>query len=85
LLLAYAFGATTSLVLALAVGGRVFAAMKRSLGAGEWVRRGLGVAVLAAVVTIAFGIDTGFLTRISLSGTESLEQGLINRLQPLAG
>jgi hypothetical protein len=35
LLLAYAAGAATSLALALAVGGRVFAAMKRSLGVGE--------------------------------------------------
>ena len=58
-------GAATSLALALLVGGRVFAAMKRSLGAGEWMRRGLGVAVLAAVVAIAFGLDTGFLTRLS--------------------
>src|SRR5215471_13998317 len=49
LLLAYAAGAATSLALALLVGGRVFTAMKRSLGAGEWVRRGLGVAVLAAL------------------------------------
>jgi cytochrome c biogenesis protein CcdA len=48
LLVAYAAGAATSLALALVIGGRVFAAMKRSLGAGEWVRRGLGVAVLAA-------------------------------------
>ena len=47
LLLAYAAGAATSLALALLVGERVFAAMKRSLGAGEWIRRGLGVAVLA--------------------------------------
>ena len=37
------------------VGGRIFAAMKRSLGAGEWIRRGLGVAVLVAVAAIAFG------------------------------
>jgi hypothetical protein len=44
LLLAYAAGAVTSLAAALLVGGRVFAAMKRSLGVGEWVRRGLGVA-----------------------------------------
>ncbi len=44
LLMAYALGAATSLALALLVGGRVFAAMKRSLGVGEWVRRGLGVA-----------------------------------------
>src|SRR3984957_13557657 len=45
LLLAYAAGAATSLALALLVGGRVFQILKRSLGAGEWVRRGLGVAV----------------------------------------
>ena len=82
MLLAYAAGAATSLALALLVGGRVFAAMKRSLGAGEWVRRGLGVAVLAAVVAVAFGLDTGFLTQISTANTASLEQGLIDRLRP---
>jgi cytochrome c biogenesis protein CcdA/thiol-disulfide isomerase/thioredoxin len=82
LLLAYAAGAATSLALALAVGGRLFAAMKRSLGVGEWIRRGLGVAVLAAAVVIASGLDTGFLTRVSLSGTASLEQRLIDRIRP---
>jgi cytochrome c biogenesis protein CcdA/thiol-disulfide isomerase/thioredoxin len=80
LLLAYALGAATSLALALLVGGRVFAAMKRSLGAGEWIRRGLGVAVLAAVVAIIFGLDTGVLTRISAASTASLEQGLLDKL-----
>ena len=35
LLLAYAVGAATSLALVLLVGGRVFAAMKRSLGAAN--------------------------------------------------
>ena len=55
--------------------GACFAAMKRSLGAGEWVRRGLGVAVLAAVVAIALGLDTGFLTRLSLASTTSLRAG----------
>ena len=79
LLLAYAAGAATSLALALLVGGRAFAAMKRSLGAGEWVRRGLGLAVLAAVAMIGFGLDSGFLTRISLASTASLEQGLLNK------
>jgi cytochrome c biogenesis protein CcdA/thiol-disulfide isomerase/thioredoxin len=79
LLLAYAAGAATSLALALLVGGRVFAVMKRSLGAGEWIRRGLGVAVLAAVVAIIFGLDTGVLTRISTESTASLEQGLLDR------
>jgi cytochrome c biogenesis protein CcdA len=82
LLVAYACGAATSLALALLVGGRVFAAMKSSLGAGEWIRRGLGVAVLAAVVAIALGADTGILTRLSLSNTTALEQGLIDKLRP---
>jgi thiol-disulfide isomerase/thioredoxin len=79
LLLAYAAGAATSLALALLVGERVFAAMKRSLGAGEWIRRGLGVAVLLAVAAIASGFDTGFLTRVSLASTASLEQNLLDR------
>jgi cytochrome c biogenesis protein CcdA/thiol-disulfide isomerase/thioredoxin len=82
LLLAYAAGAATSLALALLIGGRVFTAMKRSLGAGEWVRRGLGAAVLVAVVAIFFGADTGFLTQISLANTASLEQGLVDRIHP---
>jgi cytochrome c biogenesis protein CcdA/thiol-disulfide isomerase/thioredoxin len=85
LLLAYAAGAATSLALALLVGGRVFAAMKRSLGAGEWVRRGLGAAVLVAVVAIFFGVDTGFLTQISLANTASLEQSLVDRIHPASG
>jgi cytochrome c biogenesis protein CcdA/thiol-disulfide isomerase/thioredoxin len=79
LLLVYAAGAATSLALALLVGGRVFAAMKRSLGVGEWVRRGLGAAVLVAVVAIALGLDTGLLTQISTASTASLEQGLLDR------
>ena len=78
LLLAYATGAATSLALALLVGGRVLAAMKSSLGAGEWIRRGLGVAVLAAVVAIMLGLDTGVLTRISTASTAALEQGLLD-------
>jgi cytochrome c biogenesis protein CcdA/thiol-disulfide isomerase/thioredoxin len=84
LLAAYAAGAATSLALALLVGGRVFVAMKRSLGVGQWVRRGLGAAVIAAVIVIGLGLDTGFLTRISVAGTTSLEQGLLDRFHPAA-
>jgi cytochrome c biogenesis protein CcdA len=84
LLVAYAAGAATSLALALVIGGRVFAAMKRSLGAGEWVRRGLGVAVLAGVVVIVLGLDTKFLTQVSLASTAPLEQGLVDKLHPAA-
>jgi cytochrome c biogenesis protein CcdA/thiol-disulfide isomerase/thioredoxin len=82
LLLAYAAGAATSLAIALLAGGRVFAAMKRSLGAEEWVRRALGVAVLAGVVAVAFGLDRGVLTRLSLASTSNLEQRLVDRFHP---
>jgi cytochrome c biogenesis protein CcdA/thiol-disulfide isomerase/thioredoxin len=79
LLFAYALGATVSLAAAVLIGGRVFAAMRRSLGAGEWIRRGLGVAVLLAVVAIALGWDTGVLARLSSARTTRLEQALLDR------
>jgi cytochrome c biogenesis protein CcdA/thiol-disulfide isomerase/thioredoxin len=81
LLLTYALGAATSLALALLVGGKVFAAMKRSIGVGEHIRRVLGVLVLGGVVAIALGVDTGLLTRLSLSGTNKIEQGLLDRFR----
>jgi cytochrome c biogenesis protein CcdA/thiol-disulfide isomerase/thioredoxin len=80
LLLAYALGAATSLAAALLIGGRVFAAMKKSLGAGEWIRRALGVLVLAGVVVIALGLDTGLLTRLSLTRTNGIEQSLLHNV-----
>lgn len=80
LLLAYAAGAATSMAAALLLGGRVFAALKRSLGAGEWVRRGLGAAMLAGVAAIALGIDTGVLARLSTASTGGLEQKLVESL-----
>jgi cytochrome c biogenesis protein CcdA/thiol-disulfide isomerase/thioredoxin len=82
LLLTYAAGAATSLALALLVGGQVFALMKRSLGAGEWVRRALGVLVLAGVAAIALGLDTGLLTRVALANTGGLEQKLLDAARP---
>jgi hypothetical protein len=80
LLLAYAAGAATSLAVALLIGGKSFTAMKRSLGAGEWIRRGLGIAVLAGVVAIASGLDTGLLAQVSLASTNGVEQALIDHL-----
>jgi cytochrome c biogenesis protein CcdA/thiol-disulfide isomerase/thioredoxin len=82
LLFAYAAGAATSLAVALFAGGRVFAFLKKSLGTGEWLRRALGVAVLVAVVAIVFGWDTTVLTRLSLNGTNSIEQSLIDQITP---
>jgi cytochrome c biogenesis protein CcdA/thiol-disulfide isomerase/thioredoxin len=82
LLFAYAAGAAVSLALGLLAGGRIFAALKRGLGAGEWVRRGLGVAVLAGVAAIALGLDNGVLTRLSVARTDRIEQTLIGRIRP---
>ena len=80
LLLAYAAGAATSLALALLVGGKVFGLMKKSLGAGEWLRRGLGALMLAGVAAIALGLDTGVLSRLSTASTGGLEQSLVDTL-----
>ena len=82
LLLAYAAGAATSLAVALLIGGKVFTAMKRSLGAGEWVRRGIGVAMLCGVAAIALGFDTGVLAKVSTVATSGIEQRLVDRLSP---
>jgi cytochrome c biogenesis protein CcdA/thiol-disulfide isomerase/thioredoxin len=84
LLLSFSAGAATSLAVALLAGNRVFALMKRSLGAEEWIRRGLGVAVLIGVVAIAFGWDTGVLRRLSLGGTTGVEQKLLDHFHPVA-
>lgn len=82
LLFAYAAGAAVSLAIALLAGGRVFAALKRSLGAGEWIRRVLGVAVLLAVAAIALGWDSSVLTRLSAAGTGRLEHSILTALKP---
>jgi len=82
LLLAYALGSIASLAVALLAGGRVFAAMKRSLGAEEWIRRVLGIAVLAGVIMVALGLDRGILTRLSLGSTSTVEQSLLDRFHP---
>jgi cytochrome c biogenesis protein CcdA/peroxiredoxin len=85
LLLVFAAGAATSLGLALLAGGRVFSLMKRSLGAEEWVRRGLGLAVMAGVVVIALGWDTRFLSQFTFLSTASTEQKLIAQLDKPSG
>jgi cytochrome c biogenesis protein CcdA len=80
LLLAYALGAATSLALALLIGGKVFAAMKRSIGAGEGVRKALGVLILIGVGTIALGLDTKVLARLSTAQTFAFEHGIAQLL-----
>ncbi|WP_037078236.1 cytochrome c biogenesis protein DipZ [Rhizobium sp. CCGE 510] len=87
LLAAYAAGAASSLAVALLVGGKIFTAMKRSLGVGDRIRQVLGAAVLAGVAVIALGLDTSLLARLSYTSTASLEQAVLDGLQakPLSG
>lgn len=80
LLLAYALGAATSLALALVIGGKVFARMKKSLGASERIRQVLGVLVLIGVGAIALGLDTRILSKVSSAQTASIESGLARKL-----
>jgi cytochrome c biogenesis protein CcdA/thiol-disulfide isomerase/thioredoxin len=84
LLLAYAAGACLSLAVATLAGTRLFGAMRSALGTAEYLRRGLGVAVLAGVAAIAAGWDTGILTRLSAGSTNHIEQALLARLHPQA-
>ncbi|CCM76092.1 cytochrome c biogenesis protein DipZ [Rhizobium mesoamericanum] len=85
LLTAYAAGAATSLALAVLAGEKVFAGMKRSLGIGDRLRQGLGVAVLAGVAAIALGLDTGLLSRLSYASSIRIEQSLLDRLRDTGG
>jgi cytochrome c biogenesis protein CcdA/thiol-disulfide isomerase/thioredoxin len=78
LLLAYALGAATSLALALLAGGRMLAFLKRTFRVGEWLRRGLEIAVLAGVVLVATGLDARLLSKISFASTASIEETLLN-------
>lgn len=85
LLTAYAAGAATSLAMAVLAGEKVFAAMKRSLGVGERLRQGLGIAVLAGVTAIALGLDTGLLSRLSYASSAGIEQSLLDKLHGSSG
>jgi cytochrome c biogenesis protein CcdA/thiol-disulfide isomerase/thioredoxin len=82
LLLTFAAGSAVALGAALLLGNRVFAALKRSLGAEEWIRRAVGAAVVVGAVAIALGLDTGWLARVSTASTTKIEETLFGRLMP---
>ena len=81
LLFSFAAGAATSLAVALLSGKRIYNLMKRGLGAEEWLRRGLGLAVVAGVMVIALGWDTKFLSRFDFLNTAGAEHKLIAGLK----
>ena len=80
LMLAYALGAALSLAIALLAGKKVLSTMKRSLGFDVWIRRGIGIAVIAGVIAIALGWDTNLLTKFSFVNTAQAESRLIQKL-----
>jgi cytochrome c biogenesis protein CcdA/thiol-disulfide isomerase/thioredoxin len=82
LLLTFAAGSAVALGAALLLGNRVFAALKRSLGAEEWIRRAVGAAVVLGAVAIALGLDTGWLAQVSTASTTKIEEALFGRLMP---
>lgn len=85
LLVAYAGGAGTALALATLLGGRLQRALRRTLGPSEWLRRGLGVAILLSVAVIGLDQGAGILGRLSAARTDRIEQALIRRVSATVG
>ena len=82
LLASFATGAASALSLVMFGGNRLIRFARPSLLGEEWVRRGIGIVVIASVAAIALGLDTGVLTRISLARTSRFEQRLVDGVRP---
>lgn len=78
LLLAYAAGAATALALLLRAGKGPLSMLRSHLGADGWPRRVLGGAMLASVLAVGAGLDTGVLARLSLDLGAGVEQHLLS-------
>jgi thiol-disulfide isomerase/thioredoxin len=85
--LSYGAGAALALWVALRVGARPLAVLKARLLPGVAGRRIAGAAMLAGVVAVGTGIDTGLLARfggLGGIGGQGLEAGLLQRVLPTA-
>ena len=82
LLLAYAAGAALALGVVLWAGEGMLARWRARLLNRAWPRRVLGTAMLAGVVAVATGLDTGLLARLSLDASAGLEQRLLEASAP---
>ena len=76
-LAAYAAGAATSLGIALGFGGRIANLLRRSAPFTDRLRQAVGVAVLASVVAVLLGWDTGILATFSFGNTTRWEERLL--------
>jgi cytochrome c biogenesis protein CcdA/thiol-disulfide isomerase/thioredoxin len=84
LLLSYGAGAALALWVALRVGAKPLAVLKARLLPGVAGRRIAGAAMLAGVVAVGTGIDTGLLARFGGLGGAGFEAGLLQRVLPAA-
>lgn len=78
LLVAYGLGSALSLGTLMVAGRGLVNRLKASIPVTGWLRRGAGVAVLAAAVVISTGADKTLLAGTSSEGLGSLEQGLLD-------
>ncbi len=77
LLLAYALGAATSLAAVLWWGGRLLSTLMDWVGPSAWIRRALGMAVLAGVAVSMLGGSDDWLSRWSAAHTRRIESALL--------
>ena len=77
LLLAYGLGSALSLGTLIFAGRGLVNRLKVSIPFTGWLRRGTGVAVLAAAVVISTGADKALLAGTSSEGVSSLEKGVL--------
>jgi cytochrome c biogenesis protein CcdA/thiol-disulfide isomerase/thioredoxin len=81
-LVAFAAGASTALAVVLAAGGRLARRINRSVIVEQWIRRGLGAAVIVGVAAITLGWDRTLLAKGQFIQTAAAEELLVNRLAP---
>lgn len=73
----YAIGAASSMALALGFGGRLARSLRGSGLVLERIRQSVGIAILASVVTVVLGWDTGILATLSFGNTARWEERLL--------
>lgn len=80
LLLAYGLGSALSLGTLIFAGRGLVNRLKASIPLTGWLRRGAGVAVLAAAAVISTGADRTLLAGISSEGVSRLESGVLENV-----
>jgi len=80
LLVAYGLGSALSLGTLMFAGRGLVNRLKASIPVTGWLRRGAGVAVLAAAVVISSGADKTLLAGTSSEGLSRLEKGVLETI-----